>query len=251
MNKKLLSNIVLIGMLALSFGGSFKLNEYLKEDSSSVAYASELNKYTVKPDDTLFKISKEYDTTVEALVSSNSILNKDLIYPEDTIIIPDQSYVVPVTEPVVEESVVTEVPVVEAVEVVPVEEPAPVANSGKYGSALEEWQLNMLYAIVRQEGGESYTSALAVTTAITNRVDSGRFGSNVYSVIVAPGQFEAYLSGHYTKYLGNVSSEVKQAVNDALNGTKSHNYLFFWSASYAASQGRSGVNIGGNVYFNM
>ena len=43
---------------------------------------------------------------------------------------------------------------------------------------------------------------------------------------------------------GNYSSAVKQAVTDALNGKRNHNYLSFRAAGHA-----SGEYIGGNVYF--
>ena len=39
-------------------------------------------------------------------------------------------------------------------------------------------------------------------------------GSDVMSVITAPGQFEAYLSGAYTQRLGTDMPEVERAVTD-------------------------------------
>lgn len=44
--------------------------------------------YTVKRGDTLTAIAKKFGTTVEALVASNGIKNKDLIYTDQVLQIP-------------------------------------------------------------------------------------------------------------------------------------------------------------------
>lgn len=44
--------------------------------------------YTVKSGDTLSGIAKKYNSTVEALVASNGIKNKDLIYVGQVLTIP-------------------------------------------------------------------------------------------------------------------------------------------------------------------
>lgn len=44
--------------------------------------------YTVKKGDTLSSIAKKYDTTVEALVASNGIRNKNIIYVGQVLTIP-------------------------------------------------------------------------------------------------------------------------------------------------------------------
>jgi len=105
---------------------------------------------------------------------------------------------------------------------------------------------DLVYAVVQQEGGSSYEGALAVISCMMNRVDQGR--GDLVTVIKAPGQFAAYLDGAYTKYLGNSSADVKQAVNDCVtNGLRSHSYVNF--RSYPQSDVSSN-NICGNWYFN-
>jgi len=106
--------------------------------------------------------------------------------------------------------------------------------------------MDFICAVVCQEGGSSYEGALAVISCMMNRVDSGAWGgSDIISVITAPGQFAAYLDGAYTKYLGQDLPEVRQAVTDCMQGGKrSHSYQSF--RSYYWIDGC--VNICGNYY---
>ena len=112
-----------------------------------------------------------------------------------------------------------------------------------------EEDLDLLCAITAQECSSSYEGALAVITTACNRTQSSKWRYNVtdpLSQYKARGQFCYSIDSHWKKRLnGNYASYVKQAVLDALNGKRNHRYLSFRSAGYA-----SGVNIGGNVYFN-
>lgn len=120
-------------------------------------------------------------------------------------------------------------------------------SNGVYSYSAEEFDL--LCAITAQEASSSYEAALAVITCACNRAESSRWarnGSDPLSQYKAPGQFCYSIDNHWKKRLnGNYSSVVVQAVTDALNGKRNHNYLSFRSAGYA-----SGEYIGGNVYFN-
>ena len=122
-----------------------------------------------------------------------------------------------------------------------------VSYAGKW--SYSDAELDLLCAITAQECGSSYNGALAVITCACNRAESRRWsynGSDPLSQYKAPGQFCYSIDTHWQKRLnGNYSSAVKQAVIDALNGKRNHNYLSFRSAGCA-----TGVNIGGNVYFN-
>lgn len=122
-----------------------------------------------------------------------------------------------------------------------------VRYGGKWSYSAAE--LDLLCAITAQECGRSYNGALAVITCAANRAESSKWrknGSDPLSQYKARGQFCYSIDSHWKKRLnGNYPSHVKQAVIDALNGKRNHNYLSFRSAGYAR-----GVNIGGNVYFN-
>lgn len=119
--------------------------------------------------------------------------------------------------------------------------------SGKW--SYSEAELDLLCAITAQECSSSYNGSLAVITTACNRTQSSRWksrGSDPLSQYKAAGQFCYSIDTHWQRRLnGNYPAHVKQAVVDALNGKRNHNYLSFRSAGYA-----SGVNIGGNVYFS-
>lgn len=120
-------------------------------------------------------------------------------------------------------------------------------SSGKW--SYSEAELDLLCAITAQEASSSYNASLAVITTACNRAASSRWrynGTDPLSQYKAPGQFCYSIDNHWVRRLnGNYPAHVKQAVIDALNGKRNHNYLSFRSAGCA-----SGVNIGGNVYFN-
>lgn len=120
-------------------------------------------------------------------------------------------------------------------------------NGGKWTYSSSE--LDLLCAITAQECNSSYTGALAVITTACNRTKSSswkKYGSDPLRQYKAPNQFCYSIDNHWRKRLnGNYPSYVKQAVLDALNGKRNHNYLSFRAAGY-----HSGEIIGGNVYFN-
>ena len=119
-------------------------------------------------------------------------------------------------------------------------------NGGKWSYSAGE--MDLLCAITAQESGSSYTGALAVITTACNRAESSKWkrnGSDPLSQYKASGQFCYSIDRHWKKKLnGNYPSYVKQAVTDALNGKRNHNYL-----SFRAAGTHSGTYIGGNVYF--
>ena len=109
---------------------------------------------------------------------------------------------------------------------------------------------DLLCAITAQECCSSYEGALAVITTACNRTVSSKWknrGSDPLSQYKSKGQFCYSIDNYWRRRLnGNYPSYVKQAVQDALNGKRNHTFLSFRSASSRVS----GVNIGGNVYFN-
>ena len=111
-----------------------------------------------------------------------------------------------------------------------------------------EGDMDLLCAITAQECGSSYTGALAVITCACNRAESGRWasnGSDPLSQYKARGQFCYSIDNYWRRRLnGNYPSFVRQAVEDALNGKRNHEYL-----SFRAAGTHSGQLIGGNVYF--
>jgi len=124
-----------------------------------------------------------------------------------------------------------------------------VTTYGNGTWSYSEEDLDLLCAITAQECSSSYEGALAVITTACNRTASSRwkrYGSDPLTQYKAKGQFCYSIDNHWKRRLnGNYTDHVKQAVIDALNGKRNHQYLSFRSAGYA-----SGEYIGGNVYFN-
>ena len=104
-------------------------------------------------------------------------------------------------------------------------------------------ELDLICAITAQESNVSYDGALAVITCACNRAE--RKGTDPLTEYKAKGQFCYTIDNAWRKRLnGHYASYIAQAVNDALNGKRNHNYTSFRAAGRA-----SGEVIGGNVYF--
>ncbi|MBR3002702.1 MAG: G5 domain-containing protein [Clostridia bacterium] len=118
----------------------------------------------------------------------------------------------------------------------------PVSYSGgKWTYSASDFDL--MCAITAQESGSSYNGALAVITTACNR--AAKNGTDPLTEYKRKGQFCYTIDNHWRKRLnGNYSSAVKQAVTDALNGARNHNFYSFRTAGT-----HSGTLIGGNVYF--
>lgn len=120
------------------------------------------------------------------------------------------------------------------------------ASSGNATQSVGD-SFDFICAVVASECNNSYDGALAVISCVMNRVDAGGWGgSDVVSVLTAPGQFSGYLYGPYKDYLGgNYPDYVAQAVKDCMEGgIRNHGYQSFRSYQTSGS-----VNIGGNWYF--
>jgi Iap family predicted aminopeptidase/LysM repeat protein len=83
LNRKIISLLLILSLILASFGFVFA-------DST----------YMVKEGDVLWKIAKQYGTTWQELAKYNSLVNPNLIYPNQKILIPDKTTVVePKPEP--------------------------------------------------------------------------------------------------------------------------------------------------------
>lgn len=261
--KGILSAISLTAALVMATTGSEVSNTDTETVDASVMHST----YTVKQGDNLWRIVFNHDADLDEVAQVNGIEDITQIFPNDELVIPtnkladfDEDKVIEKVEEVEKEVVeeVVEEEIVEEKKEVAVQ--SPVSNS-KYGEGLADWQLHTLYAVVQQEAvgltpedqlrPNAYDSMLAVMSSMTNRVDGDDwYGTNIYEVMTKRNQYEAYGADHYKPLLGNITETTKRAVHDGLNGVKNHNFLNFRSESYARQFGYTGVNIGGNVYFN-
>lgn len=176
--------------------------------------------YSVKAGDNLYRIALNHNVSLDELLDANHLNKQDIIRPNQKILIPNES--------------------------------TDSSDSSQYGKELTPEQYKTLLAIVQQEsGGQDYEAILAVVSVMTNRVDSESYQDSVWEVATASGQFEAYGAGHYKRHIGSITEETKKAVKDGLSGHKNVSTLNFWTDEYAEARGVTGINIGGNIFFNM
>lgn len=128
------------------------------------------------------------------------------------------------------------------------EESEPVAVTPYY-YGLSEDELNLIYAVVMQEGGPTYESAEAVMSTIMNRVNNpdkwGWAGETIIDQITYPQQYCYSLDDYWVKYLGgNVPEEVKWAVMSVLDFGPVYEYDCFRGYYLEGCE-----CIGGNWYF--
>jgi N-acetylmuramoyl-L-alanine amidase len=174
--------------------------------ATSTADASTTHK--VKAGDTVYKVSKQYGTTIDSIVSLNHIKNPNLIYVGQTLQVDN-----------VESNATTNV------------------NSNvvtKSQSSLSSSDFDLMSRIVQAEaGGEPMKGKIAVANVVLNRVHSDGFPNDIHSVVYQKGQFSPVANGA----INNTPSEdSKQAVREALAGNDPvGDSLFFWSTSVPKS----------------
>lgn len=115
-------------------------------------------------------------------------------------------------------------------------------------------EIELIYACVQQEDGQTYEGALAVISTVMNRVDSPQWkscGGNALEQLKAPGQFCYSIDENWKKWLdGNVSAQVKKAVHDCLKeGIRNHGYTSFRSKQGSHTGGMY-IPANGNYYFS-
>lgn len=108
--------------------------------------------------------------------------------------------------------------------------------------------VTLLAALIQCEAGsEPYEGKLAVGAVVMNRLRSGRYGSSIYDVIYAKGQFTPARSGKVANVVAKgPSASCRQAAQDALNGMDNTGGA---TSFRRASSGHAGVVIGHHVFF--
>ncbi len=110
----------------------------------------------------------------------------------------------------------------------------------------------LLACLVSMEAGnESYEGQLAVACVVVNRLKSGSYGSTMYSVIYASGQFPSVTGSVMQNYLENgPTSSAQQAANAALAGTNNiGSFTRFANVKYVDTDSLSDYIIIGNHCF--
>lgn len=141
-------------------------------------------RYTVRQGDSLFLISRQFGTTVDALRAANGLWG-DIIYPGQVLIIPSSS--------------------------------APSGHIGPYSQA----DLTLLARLVTAEAGaEPYNGQVAVAASVLNRVRSNNYPNTIPGVIyqVVDGRFYQYCPVQNGTINNTPTLSARRAVNDAVAG---------------------------------
>ena len=114
---------------------------------------------------------------------------------------------------------------------VPDEHVETIENTESVTCGYTQDELNLIYAVVRQEAGPDYESALAVMSTVIHRLNDYHWswcGDTVLEQLTHPGQYCYSIDDLWIRYLdGNVEDCVKQAVLDGLAGKTNHSYTCF------------------------
>lgn len=150
--------------------------------------------------DSLWKLARQYGTTVDAIQRANGIWG-DTIYAGEVLTIPDAPWTGGSGDK--------------------------PANAAPAGAA--PWEIDLLARLITAEaGGEPYMGQVAVGAVVLNRVRSSIFPSTIYGVIYEQWQFEPVLNGWINR---PATASARQAALDALNGWDPTNgalYFFNW-----------------------
>jgi hypothetical protein len=115
-----------------------------------------------------------------------------------------------------------------------------IAFSGSSGWSYDDEEMDLICAITAQEDSTSYEGALAVITTACNRAEQR--GTDPLTEYKRKGQFCYTIDRYWVRRLnGNYANFVLEAVQDALNGARNHDYLNFRASG-------AGERIGSNVY---
>ncbi len=108
--------------------------------------------------------------------------------------------------------------------------------------------VTLLGALIQCEAGnECYEGQVAVGAVVVNRLRSGAYGSSIYSVIYASGQFTPAGSGQVASVVASgVKGSCLQAAQEALNGSDNTGGA---TCFRNVSSGHSGVVIGNHVFW--
>jgi len=167
--------------------------------------------YTVKKGDTLYKIAKNYGTTVNAIKSTNG-LKSNTIYPGQALLIPKQSSSAQTAATTASRS----------------GNSSAAAQHAAVSSKLSAEELELLAKIVYGEArGESYEGQVAVAAVVLNRVKNPNFPNTIKGVIYQPGAFTAVTDGQF--YLTPNETAYKAAKDAAAGWDPTGGALYYWN----------------------
>ena len=107
----------------------------------------------------------------------------------------------------------------------------------------------LLAGILECEAGISYEGMIAVGTVIMNRVASSKFPNSIKGVVYQSGQFEPAGTGKLSRVLNRGPKKDAYKAAKAVLGGERHSSVrscLYFNASFT---GKSGVNVGDNIFW--
>lgn len=122
------------------------------------------------------------------------------------------------------------------------------SSSGNTGASHTATDIELLAALIECEAGSTdYEGMLAVGSVVVNRMNHSKYPNTLRGVVYQSGQFTPAHNGKLDKVLERgVKASCVQAATDALAGK---NNVGSCLSFRAASSGKPGTIIGGNVFF--
>nr|WP_272495785.1 cell wall hydrolase [Bacillus pinisoli] len=206
--------------------------------------------YTVEKGDTMSKIAREHNVSLEELAEANpQIKDLDLIYVGQVI------HTEIDTSKMDENKVSTRDTRLEKnapSEQKSKEESTKIESTNKI--SLSDYEIDLLARIVRAEAqGEPFEGKVAVATVVLNRLESPKFPNTIKGVIYQRGQFQPVANGKINR---PADKESIRAVYAALSDMRhiTQNSLFFYNPTIATSRWldsrQTTVVIGNHVFKN-
>ena len=175
--------------------------------AASLLFASPAFAYTVKQGDTMSKIARDHNLTLQELSDANpQVSNLNLIYIGENL---NTTKSIRANEPKITEPM---------------------------NLSLSDSEIDLLARLVRAEAQtEPLVGKIAVACVVLNRVESPQFPDTIKEVIYAPGQFQPVKNGEINK---PADEESIQAVKAALTDQRqlAPDALFFYNPSIATSR---------------
>lgn len=182
---------------------------------ASFFITSPTHAYTVNSGDTISKITREHNGTLEELANTNpQITNLDWIYV-------DQTVNTMISNTTIEANTI---------------QTSNFETSTHENTSISESEIDLLARLVRAEAQtEPFEGKVAVACVVLNRVESPQFPDTIREVIYAPGQFQPVQNGQINK---PADEESIKAVKVALTEQRqvAPGALFFYNPAIATSR---------------
>lgn len=120
------------------------------------------------------------------------------------------------------------------------------ANNGAISGDVND--VILLASLIQAEGGnQPYEGQVSIGTVVMNRLRTGKYGSSIYSVVYAKGQFGPARSGQVARiYAAGPKASCIQAATDAIGGAS---YIGAATHFRNVSSGYPGIVIGSHVFW--